>query len=251
METRSLSPLAKASHDLVLKLAAGGDPATIEAGCRELLTQNTNGRVSADTRVVEVASEIVRGVLAGAVRLRSPSITAATKGISETGPEGEEGDAERLDISERACRDVRDSYHASASDYTSALEGAAPAAKMDTNQLRERVDAMPPGRKGDQKTGLGVDGDSTPPDPKVDGEVGLGVDKMSPDSKDNEETGLGVDGDRIPMDPKGDGEVGLGVDKMSPDSEDDEETGLGVDGKPRDLDGDEEIGPGVDNAPRP
>lgn len=144
MVSESLSPLAKASHDLVLQLATGGDPAHIEAGCRELLTQNTNGLGSADTRVVDVASEIVRGVLSAVVRLRSPSISAATRGVAETGQEGEAGDAERLSISERACREVRDSGHASESDYTSALHGAAAAARMTPEQLRARVDAMPP-----------------------------------------------------------------------------------------------------------
>jgi hypothetical protein len=67
MDHRSLSPLATASRDLVVRLSDGADPSEIERGCRELLTQNTNGMGSVDTRVVDVASEIVRGVLAGAV----------------------------------------------------------------------------------------------------------------------------------------------------------------------------------------
>ena len=139
MATNNLSPLATASRDLVMKLSQGADPSAIEAGCRELLTQNTNGLGSIDTRVVEVASEIVRGVLTGAVMLRTPKITAATRGVSETGKAGKDGDAERLRISERACRDVRDSDDASNSDYTAALEGAAPAAHMTTEELRTHI----------------------------------------------------------------------------------------------------------------
>jgi hypothetical protein len=140
MDIRNLSPLAVASRDLVIQLAKGADQASVEAGCRELLTQNTNGHGSIDTKVVEVASEIVRGVLSGVVLLRNPAIAAATRGVSDTGVPGEEGDAERLSISERTCRDVRDSDDASRSDYASALEGAAPAAKMTTAELRTRVD---------------------------------------------------------------------------------------------------------------
>ncbi|MEQ8771043.1 MAG: hypothetical protein RIB60_11105 [Phycisphaerales bacterium] len=144
MKTNSLSPLARASHDLVVQLSNGADPEVVEAGCRELLTQNTNGLGSADTKVVEVASEIVRGVLAGALLLRSPAIKAATRGVSSGGEPGEAGDAERLMISERACRDVRDSEDASRSDYQSALDGAAPAAGLSPAQLRLHVDATPP-----------------------------------------------------------------------------------------------------------
>jgi len=140
MDIRNLSPLAVASRDLVFQLANGADPASVEAGCRELLTQNTNGLGSFDTKVVEVASEIVRGVLSGVELLRSPAIAAATRGVSDTGKPGEEGDAERLSISERTCRDVRDSDEASRSDYASALEGAARAAKMTSAELRTRVD---------------------------------------------------------------------------------------------------------------
>ncbi len=138
-EISKLSPLAVASRDLVVQLANGADPAVVEAGCRELLTNNTNGLGSADTKVVEVASEIVRGVLSAVYVLRTPAIVAATKGVAETGHPGESGDAERLAISERACRDVRDSEDASNSDYTSALEGAAFAARMTADELRERI----------------------------------------------------------------------------------------------------------------
>jgi len=139
MAMYELSPLASASRELVFKLSQGADPSEIEAGCRELLTKNTNGLGTVDTRVVEVASEILRGVLSGAVMLRSPAIEAATRGLSKTGPEGEAGDAERLSISKRTCRDVRDSDNASGSDYTSALEGAAPAAQMTAAELRLRI----------------------------------------------------------------------------------------------------------------
>jgi hypothetical protein len=140
MANHNLSPLATASRDLVFRLSRGADPIEVEAGCHELLTKNTNGLGSIDTRVVEVASEILRGVLSGAVLLRSPAIEAATRGLSNTGPEGAAGDAERLSISERTCRDVRDSEDASGSDYTSALEGAAPAANMTAAELRLRID---------------------------------------------------------------------------------------------------------------
>lgn len=139
----NLSPLAMASRNLVIELSKGADPASVEAGCRELLTQNTNGLGSADTKVVEVASEIVRGVLSGAVTLRSPAFIAAARGISQTGPEGQAGDAERLDISERTCREVRDSDYASPSDYAASLVGAAPAAHMSPDELRELVDRTP------------------------------------------------------------------------------------------------------------
>lgn len=144
MNHTNLSPLAIASRDLLIRLSRSAEPADIEAGCRELLTQNTNGLGSIDTRVVEVASEIVRGVLSGAVTLRGPFISAAARGLSETGAPGAEGDAERLDISERTCRDVRDSDHASKSDYRSALEGAAPAAKMSADQLGARIERSSP-----------------------------------------------------------------------------------------------------------
>lgn len=147
MSEGNLSPLAIASRDLLLRLSVGAAPADIEAGCRELLTQNTNGLGSIDTKVVEVASEIVRGVLAGAAMLRSPSIVAAARGVSESGAPGEAGDAERLSISQRACRDVRDSDHASKSDYRSALEGAAPAAKMTPDQLAERIEHDSPNQR--------------------------------------------------------------------------------------------------------
>ncbi len=139
----NLSPLATASRNLVIELSKGADPASVEAGCRELLTQNTNGLGSADTKVVEVASEIVRGVLSGAVMLRSPAFIAAARGMTQTGPLGEAGDAERLDISERTCREVRDSDYASPSDYSATLVGAAPAAQMSPDELRELVDRTP------------------------------------------------------------------------------------------------------------
>ncbi len=150
MATKELSPLAIASRDLVYQLAKGAHPDDVEAGCRDLLTNNTNGLGSIDTRVVEVASEIVRGVLSGMAALRTPAITAATRGVSNTGKEGEAGDSERLDISERVSRDVRDSHDASRSDYTSALEGAAPAAQMTADELRIRVDKTPPQISRDQ-----------------------------------------------------------------------------------------------------
>jgi len=145
MNNLSLSPLATASRDLVIKLAKGAHPDDVEAGCRDLLTNNTNGLGNVDTRMVDVASEIVRGVLAGVVMLRSPGISAATRGVSDTGPPGPSGDAERLSISERTCRDVRDSKDASHSDFASALEGAAPAARMTADELRDYVNKTPPG----------------------------------------------------------------------------------------------------------
>ncbi len=139
MGDQNLSPLAIASRDLVMKLSAGTSPAEVEAGCRELLTLNTNGLGSADTLVVQVAGEILRGVLHGVNMLRSPAVSAATRGVCETGPPGEAGDAERLDIAEQTCRDVRDSKDASYSDYRSALDGAAPAARMSADELHERI----------------------------------------------------------------------------------------------------------------
>ncbi len=135
----NLSPIATASRDLVIRLSEGADPEEVESACRELLVNNTNGLGSVDTRVVEVASEVVRGVLNGINYLRSPMISAATRGVSETGKPGEEGDAERLSISERTCRDVLNNEHASQSDYRSALAGAAPAAKMTPQELDELV----------------------------------------------------------------------------------------------------------------
>lgn len=144
MDNQGLSPLAAASRDLIVQLSTGADPRDIEAGCHELLTQNTNGLGSVDTRVVDVAREIVRGVLSGAVILRSPFIAAATRGVSKSGKPGSSGDAERLNISERACREVRDSAHASPSDYSSALEGAAPAAHMTADQLRTHIEVTNP-----------------------------------------------------------------------------------------------------------
>lgn len=134
-----LSPLAIASRDLVVQLSAGAEPAEIEAGCRDLLTENTNGLGSIDTRFVEVASEIVRGVLTAVTLMRSPAIAAATRGVCETGKPGETGDAERLNVSERICRDVRDSDDASPKDYRSALEGASPAARMSADALDDRI----------------------------------------------------------------------------------------------------------------
>jgi hypothetical protein len=152
MVNENLSPLATASRDLVVQLSKGAHPGDIETGCRELLTKNTNGLGSVDTRVVEVASEIVSGILSGAVMLRSETVSSATRGVSDTGPEGVIGDAERLDISERACLDVRDSHSASGSDYDAALKGAAPAARMTADQLRSRVDQMPPRKKKAETT---------------------------------------------------------------------------------------------------
>lgn len=143
MSLPNLSPLAIAARQLVLHMANGADPAHVEAACNELLTKNTNGFGSIDIEVAQVAVEVMRGALMGVVELRSPSISAASRGVSQTGPKGPEGDAGRLAISERACREVRDSEHASASDYTSALEGAAPMVHMTANQLRARVDRTP------------------------------------------------------------------------------------------------------------
>jgi hypothetical protein len=134
-----LSPLAVASRDLVVRLSTGASPGEVEAGCRELLTENTNGLGSVDTRVVEVATEIVCGVLIGVSTLRSPAITAAARGVCETGESGEAGDAERLKISERVCRDVRNSDDASMADYRSALEGASPAARMSADALDDQI----------------------------------------------------------------------------------------------------------------
>ena len=147
MNNPSLSLLATASRDLVMQLAKGAHPDDIETGCRDLLTNNTNGLGRIDTRVIDVASEIVRGVLAGVVVLRSPGIAAATRGVSDSGPPGPSGDAERLSISERTCREVRDSPDASDSDFSSALEGAAPAAGMTTGELRDYVNRTPADKK--------------------------------------------------------------------------------------------------------
>lgn len=154
-----LSPLAMASRNLVIELSKGADPAVVEAGCYDLLTKNTNGLGSADTKVVEVASEIVRGVLSGAVRLRSPAFIAAARGMSRTGILGQAGDAQRLDISERTCREVRDSHFASPSDYTAALAGAAPAARLSVDELRTLVDRTP--RPGPNATPDGTPGDAS------------------------------------------------------------------------------------------
>lgn len=140
----NLSPLAAASRELVIGLSKGADPAEVERGCYELFTQNTNGLGSVDTRVADVASQIVRGVLAAVVSLRSPAIAAATRGVSGTGKPGPDGDADRLQISERACRDIRDSAGASATDYDAALEGASYAARMSADELRARLDNIPP-----------------------------------------------------------------------------------------------------------
>lgn len=143
MDNANLSPLAIASRDLVLQLSKGTNPEDVAAGCRELLTHNTNGLGSVDTRVVDVASEIVRGVLTGVVFLRSPMIAAATRGVCETGIEGEAGDAERLRISERTCTDIRDSDNASISDFRAALKGAAPAAHMSEDELEQHIAKTP------------------------------------------------------------------------------------------------------------
>jgi hypothetical protein len=147
MNDQNLSPLAMASRELVFKLAKGAHPDEVETGCRELIRLNTNGLGSADTQVVEVASEIVRGVLAGVFLLRSPAIAAMTRGMSESGKEGTEGDAERLSIAERSCRDVRDSHDASGSDYRSALAGAAQGARMSPDELAERIERSSPAKK--------------------------------------------------------------------------------------------------------
>jgi hypothetical protein len=144
MDDRGLSLLAIASRDLVVRLSVGATPEQVEAGCRELLLKNTNGLGSVDTRVVDVASEIVRGVLTGVTILRSPAIAAATRGVCETGAPGEVGDAERLSISERICRDVRNSNDASNTDYHSALEGAASAARMSADEFRAHMARSPP-----------------------------------------------------------------------------------------------------------
>lgn len=166
MSKSNLSPLATATRDLVVRLSEGADPSEIEAGCRELFTQNTNGLGSVDTRVVDVASEIVRGVLRGAVILRSSGIEAAARGVSETGPKGPAGDADRLSISERTCRDVRKNDDASVTDYDSALKGAAPAARMSVEELRSRIAHDPDGKQStsgsstsSEEPGPGVGGD--------------------------------------------------------------------------------------------
>ena len=166
MNDQTLSPLATASRDLVLRLAIGADPADVEAGCRELLTENTNGLGRVDTRVVDVASQILLGVLSGATLLRSPAIFAATRGVSDTGAPGDAGDAERLSISERLCRDVRDSAEASRSDYRSVLEGAAPAARMTAEQLRERIDGASHDDETDARTVVPEGGPSRHDAPK-------------------------------------------------------------------------------------
>ena len=139
MDDRGLSILAIASRDLVFRLSSGATPGEVESGCRELLVNNTNGLGSVDTRVVDVASEIVRGVLTGVALLRSPAIAAATHGVCETGKSGAAGDAERLSISERICRDVRNSDNASNADYRSVLEGAASAARMSPDDLQAHM----------------------------------------------------------------------------------------------------------------
>lgn len=144
MDNKGLSPLAVASRDLVIGLSGSADPALVEAGCRDLLIKNINGFGSADTRVADVASEIVRGVLKAASHLRSSTITAAARGVSDRGASGPVGDAERLSICERACRDVRDSADASDSDYVSALDGAAKAALMSAQELRAHLSKAPP-----------------------------------------------------------------------------------------------------------
>jgi hypothetical protein len=146
MDNRGLSLLALASRDLVVRLSVGATPEQVESGCRELLVKNTNGLGSVDTRIVDVASEIVRGVLTGVAILRSPAIAAATRGVCETGAAGDTGDAERLDISERICRDVRNSADASKGDYRSALEGAASAARMSADELEAHMDRSDPPR---------------------------------------------------------------------------------------------------------
>jgi hypothetical protein len=126
MDDRDLSLLAIASRDLVVRLSVGATSEEVESGCRELLLKNTNGLGSIDTRVVDVASEIVRGVLIGVTILRSPAIAAAARGVCETGASGAAGDAERLSISERM-------------DYRSALEGAASAARMSADELQAHM----------------------------------------------------------------------------------------------------------------
>ncbi len=139
MDDRDLSLLAIASRDLVVRLSVGATSEEVESGCRELLLKNTNGLGSVDTRVVDVASEIVRGVLTGVTILRSPAIAAAARGVCETGASGAAGDAERLSISERICCDVRNSDDASNTDYRSALEGAASAARMSADELQAHM----------------------------------------------------------------------------------------------------------------
>lgn len=139
MAGHDLSLLAIASRDLVVRLSVGATSEEVESGCRELLLKNTNGLGSVDTRVVDVASEIVRGVLTGVTILRSPALAAAARGVCETGASGAAGDAERLSISERICCDVRNSDDASNTDYRSALEGAASAARMSADELQAHM----------------------------------------------------------------------------------------------------------------
>ncbi|MCC5823166.1 MAG: hypothetical protein LAT64_09815 [Phycisphaerales bacterium] len=144
MDMNNLSPLAAASRDLVYGLSRGADPALVEAGCRDLLIQNTNGEGGHDTRAVDVAGEVIRGVLRGAVMLRTSCISAAIRGVAESGVEGAAGDAQRLSISKRTCRTVRDSTNASKTDYDTALEGAAIGARMTADELREQIEIDTP-----------------------------------------------------------------------------------------------------------
>lgn len=139
----NLSPLASASRQLVLHMARGADAAYVESACQQLITKNTNGLGSLDVEVARVAVEVMKGALMGVLELRTPTISAAARGVSQAGPQGPKGDADRLLISERACREVRDSDDASPADYTSALEGAAPAVHLTASQLRALVDRTP------------------------------------------------------------------------------------------------------------
>lgn len=147
MNSMALSPMAMASHNLILEHGRGSDTTIIESSCRELLVCNTNGLGSKDTRAEDVAGEILRGVLAAFAQMRSPMISAATRGVCEAGPLGDEGDADRLRNSEAACRTARDSSNASRSDFASALDGAANAACMTAEELRTRVGAVRPNRE--------------------------------------------------------------------------------------------------------
>lgn len=76
-EFLKLSLMPAASRDLVVRIANGTDPAAVGTGCRELLTNKTNGLGCDCTRVVEVASEIASGVPPAIYMLREPTIVAA------------------------------------------------------------------------------------------------------------------------------------------------------------------------------
>jgi hypothetical protein len=140
VDAHRLSPLAIASRELVIRFCAGAAPEVVEVGCRELLLTNTSGLELSDSRVGEVAYEIIRGIVSGAAAVRDSAIAAATRGVCDPGGPG---DTARLRISEQACLAVRDSEHATASDYRSALRGAATAARISADELHDRISGTP------------------------------------------------------------------------------------------------------------